>query len=207
MRATLESLIHRDHTTMRWSGGTTTELAIYPVSANYKQGNYLWRLSTATVEVETSLFSALPGITRTLMLLDGNMVLRHAGHHEARLRPFDQDQFDGGWTTHSQGRGRDFNLMCAAGVQGDLAAVPIDGRDARCEAWSGEPASWIAWYSVDGDVTICTPGEKATLRCGAILVAAGAWLSHEPELVIENPTDQKTVIIRCTIRLTGQSPP
>lgn len=127
MKANLAYLIRRDHKTTAWSGGTTTELAIYPKAANYKQGNYLGRLSTATVDVEASLFSPLPGISRALLLLEGRMTLGHEGHYERELKPFDQDRFDGGWTTHSQGRGRDFNLMCALGAEGELAALVSAG--------------------------------------------------------------------------------
>ncbi len=203
MKATLESFIRRDHTTISWSGGTTTELAIYPATAKYKQGNYLWRLSTATMEADTSVFSALPGVARTLMLLDGQISLRHKGHHESRLQPFDQDCFDGGWTTHCQGRGRDFNLMCADGVEGELAALPIARHDARPESFGASGASsptWVALYCVDGDLTLGCEGEYAPLRRGDILVADIALLPSARQFMIENPSDQTGVIIRCTIR-------
>lgn len=141
------------------------------------------------------------------MLLDGNIVLRHEGHHETRLGPFDQDRFDGGWITHSQGRGHDFNLMCAAGVEGEIAAVPIDGRQAHSVPGPRDPGSWLALYCADGDLTLNAAGDQARLSRGEILVADGAWLSGEPELVVENSMDQKSVVIRCMIRLTGQSWP
>jgi environmental stress-induced protein Ves len=35
-----------------WSGGTTTQLAIYPENSSYQQRNFLYRISTATVDIE-----------------------------------------------------------------------------------------------------------------------------------------------------------
>lgn len=69
--------IKKQHTTTKWSGGETTELFIYPENANYKAGNYQFRLSTATVEIEASTFTPLPGVDRTLIVLEGEMQLDH----------------------------------------------------------------------------------------------------------------------------------
>lgn len=209
MRARLESLLRRDHRTTAWSGGTTTELAIYPVTADYKQRNYLWRLSTATVDAETSVFSALPGVARTLLLLEGQMSLRHEGHHEAQLRPFDQDTFEGGWTTHSQGQGRDFNVMCTAGVEGHLAPLFIPGGAARAlsvRAPRMRSLSWFALYCVDGDLTLSYDGDHAPFGTGDILVAEASSFPAEGELVIANQTDKPRAVIRCILRSTAQSP-
>ena len=59
------------------------------------------------------------------MLLSGEMLLRHEGHHEQRLRAFEQDRFDGAWNTTSFGRAVDFNLMMAQGVEGDIVAMAL----------------------------------------------------------------------------------
>ncbi|MGC8489512.1 MAG: HutD/Ves family protein [Clostridia bacterium] len=207
MRAGLKSLLRRDHRTTPWSGGTTTELAIYPMTADYKQGNYLWRLSTATVDAETSVFSALPGVTRTLLLLEGQMSLRHEGHHEARLRPFDQDSFEGGWTTHSQGQGRDFNLMCTAGVDGHLAPLFIPGGAARgvsVRTLRMRSSTWLALYCVDGDLTLSCDSDHAPFDTGDIFVAEASRLPAEGELVIANRTDKPRAVIRCILHSAAQ---
>ena len=48
-----------DYRSSRWSGGTTTELAIAPAGADYGARDFLWRVSSATVELEyPSKFSA-----------------------------------------------------------------------------------------------------------------------------------------------------
>ena len=41
-----------DFVTSKWSGGSTTELYIYPPQAVYREGNFKCRISSATVEVE-----------------------------------------------------------------------------------------------------------------------------------------------------------
>lgn len=133
--------------TSAWSGGTTTELAIFPEDASYAARNFQWRLSTAIVTAEESTFTALPDWHRLLMVLAGSMQLTHAGHHQVTLQPFEQDSFSGNWSTHCVGQGQDFNLMLAAGWQGRLQAHTMaegekvyeiaisDGSDGSTEAF------------------------------------------------------------------------
>ena len=58
-----------------WTGGQTKELAIYPPKSKYLDRNFIWRLSSATVETEESDFSKLPDYDRVLMVLEGEVVL------------------------------------------------------------------------------------------------------------------------------------
>ena len=94
-----------------WTGGTTTELFIYPSTGNFRSGDFQVRCSIATVNVDESIFTSLKGVSRTLMVLKGNIELHHEGHHTSKLKPFEQDSFDGGWKTTSYGKVTDFNLM------------------------------------------------------------------------------------------------
>ena len=116
--------------TTQWSGGKTTELLIYPENAEYKTGDYLFRLSTATVEIDESTFSSLPGVERTLMVLDGEMELNHENHHNILLKPLQYDQFKGDWKTISKGQCVDFNLMCKSGAQGTLKGFELNAKSA-----------------------------------------------------------------------------
>ena len=45
-------LTKEDYVTTTWSGGTTTQLAIAPEGAVYADREFLWRLSSAGVELE-----------------------------------------------------------------------------------------------------------------------------------------------------------
>jgi len=108
-----------------WGGGSTTELFCFPETESYAQRNFDFRLSTATVEVETSSFTPLKGVDRTLMVLEGTMTLTHENHHSKLLHKFEIDRFDGGWKTTSQGKCSDFNLMTRGGLKGDVQGVAI----------------------------------------------------------------------------------
>lgn len=109
-----------------WSGGTTTELAIYPRSALYSERNFEWRLSSAKVEAEESVFTSLPNINRKLMVIEGELILEHEGHHRCILKSFDQDSFSGNWVTKSYGRVTDFNLMTSVNCYGELEAIRLE---------------------------------------------------------------------------------
>ncbi len=111
--------------TMAWASGTTTELFIYPSSGNFLTRDFLFRISTATVEAEETTFSDFSGLTRILMPLEGNLTLFHEGHYTKELRPFEQDTFDGGWSTKSIGKVRDFNVMFKAPATAKLEAFEI----------------------------------------------------------------------------------
>ena len=106
-----EFILKSDIIKTNWSGGTTAEIFIHPKGASFKLGNYNLRISIATVEIEESIFTSLPDVSRTLMVLKGTLKLNHEGHHSSVLAPFQQDSFDGGWKTKSQGKVTDFNVM------------------------------------------------------------------------------------------------
>ena len=106
-----------------WTGGTTTQLAIWPPEPDYIHRNFLWRISTARVDSEESVFTPLPGFHRQLMILEGEVRLNHQGRCEVSLGAFDQNEFEGGWTTTARGRCVDFNLMTAVECKGQLTAL------------------------------------------------------------------------------------
>lgn len=104
--------------TNRWAGGTTTELAIYPQGADYGKRDFIWRVSSATVDDEESEFTRLDGVERILMILDGEIWLRHDDSDETHLARYDQTRFRGERKTTSRGRATDFNLMMKGAAHG-----------------------------------------------------------------------------------------
>lgn len=108
-----------------WAKGSSQELFIYPPTSDFQKRDFLFRISLATVEAETSEFTPLPGIRRTLMLLKGEHTLTHKGHHTKQLFPFDQDTFEGDWQTSSRGQATNFNLMCREGSRGNIKRFPL----------------------------------------------------------------------------------
>lgn len=114
-----------EYKTTKWPGGTTAELIIFPKEALYSERNFKWRLSSASVEAETSAFTSLPGIERILMVLKGELFLEHKDHHSVKLMPYEQDSFSGQWDTVSYGKATDFNLMLAEGCRGKLEVIQM----------------------------------------------------------------------------------
>lgn len=94
-----------------WSGGTTTELFIFPEQSSFSEGSFSLRISLATVEQPKTVFSPLAHTQRTLLVLEGTQFLQHKGHHSAHLKALQQDAFSGDWTTHCQGMSTNFNVM------------------------------------------------------------------------------------------------
>jgi environmental stress-induced protein Ves len=117
--------------TIAWANGTSTELFIFPENGDFLTRNFLFRISTATVEAETSTFSFFEGIERTLMILEGNLVLEHVGRYSKELKTFDQDSFSGEWDTKSIGKVKDFNLMCKKGASGSVQHYPFSSNESN----------------------------------------------------------------------------
>jgi uncharacterized protein len=113
----------------RWSGGTTSELFIYPRNAEFRTDSFDLRVSIATVEIDSSVFTPLEGMHRTLMVLDGTLKLDHEDHHSTELKAFDQDSFEGDWITRSEGKVTDFNVMT---MQKNRANVEYSKLDQNC---------------------------------------------------------------------------
>ena len=109
-----------------WANGTTTELVKFPSESDFLKRDFIFRISTATVEVEESTFSDFSGLTRILMVLEGSMTLIHEGRYQKHLNPYDQDTFDGSWATRSIGKVRDFNLICNAQAVGSTRAFTME---------------------------------------------------------------------------------
>lgn len=107
-------------TTINWASGTSTEIFIHPTTGSFADRNFLFRISTATVEAEESAFTFFEGITRHLMILKGELQLIHEGRYTKYLKPFNQDTFSGEWNTRSRGKVTDFNLMLKGGATGSL---------------------------------------------------------------------------------------
>ena len=108
-----------------WANGTTTELVKYPLDSDFLKRDFIFRISTATVEAEESTFSDFSGLTRILMILEGSLTLIHEGRYQKDLNPYDQDTFDGSWSTRSIGKVRDFNVMFNSQARASLCAKSL----------------------------------------------------------------------------------
>lgn len=112
----MKKIIRREEQLLStWSGGTTRQIFIYPEGSDYAKREFDFRLSTATVDCESSTFTPLPGVHRHLMILEGELEICHQGRYRKKLASLEQDEFEGDWQTLSFGKVVDFNLMLKTG--------------------------------------------------------------------------------------------
>ena len=156
-----------DYVTTSWSGGTTTQLAIAPEGAVYADRDFLWRLSSATVELDHSDFTPLPDYHRFLAVLDGEIQLKIDAAEPFPLAPGRVVEFDGGVPVESWGRCVDFNLMVRKGKgQGTVSVL-----SGPCEKdWNPGPGD-LALYCVSGGVRLPDFGVEA--QAGQALLCRG----------------------------------
>ena len=189
-----ELITQEQYVTTLWSGGTTTQLAIAPEGAVYADRDFLWRLSSAKVELEHSDFTPLPDYNRLISILSGELELKIGAGERFPLRPLQLCSVDGGVPVESWGRCTDFNLMVRKG------AAQAAAQELRLEAgstlfWSAPvlasesfSARTLAIYCARGGVSadgtpakegqllLCREAEdapvKLTAEGGAALMAA-----------------------------------
>ena len=149
----IKLLRKQEQITTNWSGGTTTQLAIFPESADYSKRDFIFRISTARAETEESEFTNLPGVTRSIMVLDGTLILKHEGHYTKTLQKFDTDIFDGSWKISSKGKVTDFNLMTTGQASGMLFSRILQPNQRLTEPLL-TPFDFIGIYILFGEIEV-----------------------------------------------------
>lgn len=169
----------------QWMGGTTTEFAIFPDSASYLDRNFIWRLSSASIDVDESNFSSLPDYDRVIMVLEGEVVLSYEGERVARLKSFEQDRFDGAWKTKSFGKIKDFNLMVRKGCEGYLELLMPETKSVKYSSSqeSSKKFKTHALYCQEGYFVMSAAGESHMVSQGQLLVMEGEP-GEEPEYAL-----------------------
>lgn len=166
-----------DHKISEWDGGKTKELAIFPETAEYAERNFIWRLSSATIEREEARFSELPDYDRVIMVLEGEVVLSYENQRVARLQRLEQDRFDGGWKTTGFGKITDYNLMVRKGNEGylDLIFPGKESRSCNSTEESRKKRSTHALYCLEGYAVIAFGEKNCILKTGEQMVIEGGY--------------------------------
>jgi environmental stress-induced protein Ves len=160
-----------------WANGTTTELVKFPFDSDFLKRDFIFRISTATVEAEESTFSDFSGLTRILMVLEGSITLIHEGRYQKQLKSYDQDTFDGSWSTRSIGKVRDFNVMFNEQAKGQLRAFQLQSTQRETISISQKR---IILFVHTGQYSI---GEQL-LEAGSVLdIEACEWTSISLECI------------------------
>lgn len=181
-----------DFVTSKWSGGSTTELYIYPPQSVYREGNFKCRISSATVEVEKSEFTSLPGVKRYLSIFSGELKMVHGEKEEVILEPFEVDCFDGGVPTVSYGKVVDFNLMLKNGADGEMQVKEMQAEE-KMILKPTEGENLLAVYVKTGGVQI----EEKIVEAGELFICED-W---KVEVEIKNIKAEKTGIGICKVHL------
>ena len=186
--------------TSAWAGGTTTQIAIYPADSSYVNRDFLWRLSSAVVELDESNFTKLPGFDRHLMVLEGALKLVHSEHHSVMLMQYEQDSFRGSWNTVSFGRAKDFNLMLKEGVNGRLEHYisAVGQRFSMKLEKVCQKQGFFACYCYKGQISIEAMGKFEALAEGDFML-----INYDDSLplIAENNGDIECSLIAAFIEI------
>jgi environmental stress-induced protein Ves len=191
----------------RWSGGTRTQFAIYPETSNYEAQNFKWRISTASIDVEESQFTLLPGYHRELIVLEGRLLLEHEGHHSCILQTFEQDSFEGGWNTRSQGMAKDFNITFSIECYGKLKVFTIKSGELLNQESPLEKIEKMnheqrcrAFYCTNGELKMVWGDEEpVVLKAGDLLLLSESTRFPETTIEISNLTNKEVRLLETRI--------
>lgn len=153
-----------------WSGGSTTQLYIFPEDASYADRNFQFRISTAKIEVAESTFTSLPNFSRKLMILEGEITVHHEDQYTKKLTPFEVDSFSGDWTTTALGTCVDFNVMTTGTIQSELTSVELAANEVL-QLSGNEHWSMLFLYPLDEGVNVEMNQERIQVDKGNLFCA------------------------------------
>lgn len=112
-----------------WSGGSTTQLYIYPENATLQELNFNLRISSAIIEVEASNFTKFPGYQRIIFPLEGMLTLQHDQNRAYQLKPFELATFNGESDTIGQGKVIDFNIIFKPSISPKVTIIELNNQE------------------------------------------------------------------------------
>lgn len=175
----LELKTKADFRVSEWSGGKSWELLLRPESGSYQEREFDLRISSASVDVEESTFTPLPGFDRLICSLDGELTLFHQKDEEdviskVELKPYQFHSFSGGWHTRSIGKVQDFNVMCRAGFPAYVKLMTAGTRiptqslkTSPCRQGRQE----AAFFTYEGSRLAYGPAKEVELPAFSLLLA------------------------------------
>lgn len=159
--------------TSTWTGGSTTQLFIYPPTSEYTKLNFEVRLSLATVMTEESIFTSLPGIARKLLVLDGQITLTHENQYVKELNKFGVDEFLGDWKTSAKGNCTDFNLMTSGDMDTKIMAQEVK-KDKAIQFDVDNLMKWLFIYLYSGEISLGSHNNTYRITQGDLCMVTGS---------------------------------
>ncbi|WP_125565381.1 HutD family protein [Companilactobacillus insicii] len=136
----LQRLTENDYQVTSWSGGQTTQFYLSPTNGQYRPGNFDYRISSATVELDTTEFTPLPGYNRIILPLQNQLTLEN-NSKTITLAPFQKYYFAGDDRIISHGKCVDFNLIYSSDLDGHINFL-IDNKSLKLK----EDTEYICYF-------------------------------------------------------------
>lgn len=169
----LQVLTKDDFVTTEWTGGTTTQIGIFPETAIYADRDFTFRISSATVDDETSTFTPLPDYSRLITVLEGNMKLKIGDFPAKEIRRGIFTAFDGASHVISEGRCRDFNVMMRKGICTGTAEMIRGDRGKSRSITIPSNTDFFILFAVTGEIGIKAGKHDIRVpRSGALVISS-----------------------------------
>ena len=161
----------KDCTAAIWSGGLTYEYMIYPETASYGDRDFIFRISSATIEKVPSEFTKFKGYYRYLVMLDNSLDIE-VNKEKKVYEKYEIMEFNSDDEVTSYTKGIDFNWMVSEKISHHK--LQITQRNQNCNA------QMILLFSLD--TTLIKINEKPY------------DLERYDLLVIENPKKENIML-------------
>ncbi|KRB55915.1 HutD family protein [Flavobacterium sp. Root186] len=114
-----------------WSGGLTYEYMIYPKTANYTDRDFVFRISSATIEEVPSVFTKFKGYYRYLVMLDNGLEIE-VNKEKKVYEKHEIMEFNSDDEVTSYTNGMDFNWMISEKIS--RHKLEITNSNQNCNA-------------------------------------------------------------------------
>lgn len=184
-------LDENDFKVSSWSGGTTKELFIFPSSADVAKRDFKFRISSAVIEGETSVFSDFSGYHRQITPLDSSIKIVHQEHYEKQLAPLEIDVFEGSWSTTSFGKCTDFNLIYNNNWEGNLRILD------NITTIEPKLLDYVFVYVIIGNVECSTNQslDSRMISAHQLLFVDTSYIRLNQSIVINKDDNAKAILI------------
>lgn len=115
-----------------WSGGLTYEYMIYPRTANYTDRDFVFRISSATIEEMPSKFTKFKGYYRYLVMLDNSLHVE-INNEEKMYEKYEIMEFNSDDEVTSYTKGIDFNWMVSEKISHHKLEITNSNQDFNAE--------------------------------------------------------------------------
>lgn len=172
-----------DYKITNWSGGTTTEILIYPKGSTLENRDFIFRVSSATCEDGKNIFSDFTGYNRYITSLDNDLYLENQGN-DLVLKPYEIFSFDGEHVTASKSAVTDFNLIIKKGFTGSLRSESFEDK-IQLKIFGGYNLIFIP----EGNILMTIDGKTTELEASDTIVA------FDEEMILETVEKRRTKIL------------